>query len=64
MFSFKSCPQTTISPEWGRIDSAECSKQTDADFPNPKMSFTSMMEYFKRQFDYTEDEVTHTLKIV
>ncbi len=64
MFSVNSCPQPTISPEWGRIDSTDCSKQTDADFPNPKMNFTVMMEYFDKQFNYTEDEVIHTLKIV
>jgi hypothetical protein len=38
----------------------DCSTQTDADFPNPKMSYTQMMDYFQRQLGLNEEEVIWT----
>jgi hypothetical protein len=39
------------------VDKADCSDQTDAEFPSPKMSYTQMMGYFQRQLGLTVEEV-------
>jgi len=50
-----------LTPLFGRIDNDDCSDQTDDDFPNPKMSYTQMMDYFERQLNMTKEEVTQTM---
>ena len=52
-----SCPTIKLTPLFGRTDNEDCSYQTDDDFPNPKMSYTQMMDYFKRQLNMTKEEV-------
>ena len=56
-FTISSCPDFILEPVFGRLDSEDCSTQTDAEFPNPVMSYGTMMDYFKKQLDMTEEEV-------
>ena len=47
-----------LAPLFGRTDNKNCAHQTDDEFPNPKMTYTQMMDYFKRQLNMTKEEVT------
>jgi len=55
-----SCPDFGLEPLFGRLDNNDCSAQTDEDFPNPMMSYTQMMDYFKNKVDMSEEEVYMT----
>ena len=56
-YSYYRCSDFDLVPLFGRLDSKDCSVQTDAQFPNPTMTYSVMMDYFKKQLNMTDPEV-------